>query len=278
MKKFFAFLLFASFMGSSAFAQENRDLHPWLTDKFSVDFGVYFPDREVEIGVDGSLAIDSEDRDIDFDENFGLRKSDDLFALNFGWRFGEKWELGAQYFESDGQRQAVLQEDVEWGDFVFGEGTGVAAGLDFTLIRTFFGRNFDSADYHDFGVGIGLHYLEIGAFIEGNATVNGQPAGFRREAAKAAAPLPNIGAWYVRSLSDRWALRARLDWLSADVGDYDGTLINAAVGVNFKLFEHVGLGLSYNLFQLDVGVDDDGWRGEVKTTYEGLFAHASVYW
>lgn len=278
MQKLVVLMLFASVLASSAFAQEGRDLHPLLTEKFSVDVGVYFPDREVEIGVDGSAALVGQQRDIDFSENFGLRKRDDLFALDFGWRFGEKWEIGAQYFESDGQRQAVLEEDVEWGDFVFGEGTGVAAGIDFTLIRTFFGRNFDSANHHDFGVGIGLHYLEIGGFIEGNATVNGQPAGFRRETAKAAAPLPNIGAWYVRSLSDRWAFRARLDWLSADVGDYDGTLINASAGINYQLFEHVGLGASYNLFQLDVGVDDGTWRGEVKTTYEGLFAHVSIYW
>ena len=278
MKKIFALLLFASATGSSAFAQESRDLHPLLTESFSVDVGVFFPDREVELSVDGSLTLTGQKRDVDFSENLGLRKRDDLFALNFGWRFGEKWELGAQYFESDGQRQAVLEEDVEWGDYVFGQGTGVAAGLDFTVIRTFFGRNFDSADHHDFGVGVGMHYLEIGAFIEGSATINGQPAGFRRETAKAAAPLPNIGAWYVRSLSDRWAFRARLDWLSADVGDYDGTLINASAGFNYQVFEHVGLGVSYNLFRLDVGVDDDGWRGEVKTTYEGLFAHASVYW
>ena len=205
--------MLASTTCSSALAQEDSDLHPWLTEDFSVDVGIFFPDREVEIRVDGSLAIVERERDIDF-----------------------------------------------------------------TLIRTFFGRNLDSADHHDFGVGIGLHYLEIGAFIEGNATVNGQPAGFRRETATAAAPLPNIGAWYVRSLSERWAFRARLDWLSADVGDYDGTLINAALGFNFQLFEHAGLGVSYNLFLLDVGVDDDGWRGEVKTSYEGLFVHASAYW
>ena len=198
--------------------------------------------------------------------------------MNFAWRFGEKWELGAQYFQSDGQRQAALEEDIEWGEFVFGAGTGVTAGIDFTVLRAFFGRNFDSADHHDFGIGLGIHYLEIGAFIEGLAILNGQQAGFRRESVKAAAPLPNVGAWYVRSLSDRWAMRLRLDWFAAEVGDYDGELINASAGLNFQLFDHVGLGVSYNFFELDVGVSKRGWRGEVKTIYDGLFVHASVYW
>ena len=207
-----------------------------------------------------------------------MKKSDDLISLNFGWKFGEKWRVGGQYFASDGQREKALQEDVEWGEYVFGAGTGIRAGIEFSLIRTVFERSFASAEHHDFGLGVGLHWLEIGAFIQGNAILNGQQAGFRRESVKADAPLPNIGAWYVRSLSDRWALRARYDWLSADVGEYDGTLINAMAGLNYQLFEHVGLGLSYNLFRLDVGVSKRGWRGDVKTSYEGAFVHLTAYW
>jgi hypothetical protein len=260
----------------SAFAEDEADLHPYLTARYFVDIGVFFPQRKVELSVDGPLSGAQDD--IDFESEFGLKKRDDLISLNFGWRFGEKWRVGGQYFESDGQREKALQEDVEWGEYVFGAGTGVRAGLEFSLIRTVFERSLANADHHDFGLGVGIHWLEIGAFIEGNAILNGQQAGFRRESVKAAAPLPNIGAWYVRSLSEKWAFKARFDWLSADVGDYDGTLINAAAGVNYSLFENVGLGLSYNLFRLDVGVDESGWRGDVKTSYEGAFVHLTAYW
>ena len=260
----------------TANADDEARLHPYLTDKYFVDLGVFYPQREVELSVDGpNVGIVG---DIDFESAFGLKKNDDLLSLNFGWRFGEKWGLGGQYFESDGQRQKALEEDVEWGEFVFGAGTGVLAGLDFSLIRAVLDRRFESADHHEFGIGVGIHWLEIGAFIEGNAILNGEQAGFRRESVKAEAPLPNVGAWYVRSLSEKWALQARFDWLSADVGDYDGTLINAKAGINYRLFEHVGLGVSYNLFQLDIGIDKRGWRGDVKTSYEGLFVHATAYW
>lgn len=261
---------------SSATADDESDLHPYLTATYFVDLGVFFPQRKVELSVDGPIS--SAQDDIDFESEFGLKKSDDLLALNFGWRFGEKWGVGGQYFKSDGQRQKALQDDVEWGEFVFGAGTGIRAGLEFSLIRTVLTRRFNSADHHDFGIGVGIHWLEIGAFIEGNAIVNGMQAGFRRESVKAEAPLPNIGAWYQRSLTEKWALTARIDWLSADVGDYDGTLINASAGINYRVFEHIGLGLSYNLFQLDIGIDKKGWRGDATTSYEGLFVYASAYW
>lgn len=250
--------------------------NPYLTDTFYLDIGLFFPSRELKLSVDGSVA--GARSAIDFDKAFGVKKSDDVLSVNGGWRFSENWQLGAQFFASDGQQSRALEEDVEWGDYTFGAGTGVVAGLDFSLIRTFFARKFQTAEHHSFGIGIGVHWLEIGAFIEGNAIINGEQAGFRRESVSAKAPLPNIGAWYIRTLSERWSLRARFDWLEADIDKYDGRLINASASINYAFSNHVGIGASYNLFQLNVGVDEDDWRGDVKTSYEGLFIHASLYW
>lgn len=258
------------------YAQSSADVHPQLTSTFFADLGVYFPRRNLKLGVNGTVT--GENDSIDFDEGLKLGRSDATFALDFGWRFGEKWSFLAQYFESSGTSSAVLDEDIEWRDVVFGAGSSVSAGQDFTLLRTFFGRSFDSADYQDFGVGLGLHILEIGAFIEGNAIVNGVPGGLRQEGASATAPLPNIGGWYTYSISPSWAFHSRLDWFGASFGDYDGRLINASVGINYNLKERFGLGIHYNHFELDVDVSKTNWHGDVKLSYSGIYANMSVYW
>ena len=123
-----ALLFVALFAGGTmSLAAEAQDsVHPYLTDKFALDLGIFFPERRVELGVDGPVSAAGED--IDFEETIGLKKSDEVFSLNFGWRFGEKWQLGAQYFASSGERGKVLQEDVEWNDIIFGQGTGIVAG------------------------------------------------------------------------------------------------------------------------------------------------------
>jgi hypothetical protein len=268
-------LIAGSAMSPAAEAQDS--VHPYLTDKFALDLGIFFPDRQISLSVDGPL-VGIEGEDIDFETAFGHKRSDDVFSLNFGWRFGEKWQLGGQYFASSGENSKVLEEDVEWNDITFGQGTGIAVGQDFDLVRVFFARRFKSSDNQEFGLGLGIHWLQIGAWIEGNAVINGVPAGFKRESVKADAPLPNIGAWYIYSFSPKWALRARLDWLSAKVGEYDGTLINASAGLSYQLSEHVGLGLSYNLFDLDIDVNKRGWHGNVNTSYKGAFVHMSLFW
>jgi len=256
-------------------AEERGDVHPYLTEAFTIDLGVYFPDRELRLGVD--TPVGGPNDPIDFQRELRHQRSDNVFSLNFGWRFGEKWQLGVQYFESSGASGAVLAEDVEWGDLVFGQGSSIVASQEFTLARVFFARKLETSERHEFGVGVGFHWLELAASNDGDI-IGGGGNTFRSESVSASAPLPNIGAWYTYSISSSWALKGRLDWLSADVGDYDGRLINASLGVNYQMFEHAGVGVSFNLFDLDVGVSKSGWRGQWNMTYDGLYAYVSFFW
>jgi hypothetical protein len=257
-------------------AEEQSDLHPYLNEKFFVDVGIYYPERQFGIRVNSTITGPVEP--IDFDADFGARKSDELFSLNFGWRFGEKWQLEGQYFGASSARGTELKEDVEWKDVVFLAGSGVNAGQDFSLIRTFFARRFESGDQHEFGVGAGLHWLKFGGFIEGNIMTEGGESAFRRESVSAVAPLPNIGAWYMHSLSPKWAFKARVDWFGASFDIYDGTMTNASIGVNYKVFKNAGIGLNYNAFNLDLNVNKTDWRGNANISYEGLYAYLSFYW
>lgn len=257
-------------------AADTSGVHPYLSDKFFVDIGVFLPDRRLGLAVDGS---NSQAHDpIEFQESINFKKAANIFSLEFGWRFGEKWRLVGQYFESSGSTSWLLEEDVEWKDIVFLAGTNATAGAEFLLMRGFFARDFNVGKKHEFGLGAGIHWLDIGAQIEGTVFVEGGGSEAARESVAVSGPVPNIGAWYNYSISDRWAFRARSDYFSADIGKYNGNMVNLAVGVNFQVARNFGVGLDYNHFDLDVDIDESDWRGHVDTSYEGLFAHLSFYW
>lgn len=256
-------------------AAESEDVHPYLENGFSLDIGVFYPDRQLAIRVNGSLAGINDE--IDFDERLRLTRSDDTFSAQLAWRFRGRWSVIGQYFKSRDSRTAVLEEDIEWGNIVFGAGSFATIGDDFSMTRLFFGRQFDTSKFHEIGIGAGVHWLRIGAFIEGEIRINGMPAGARRSVSEET-PLPNIGAWYNYSISPRWALRSRFDLLSADVGDYDGVMLNASIGLNYQAFEHLGIGLNYNYFKLDIAVDKSKWQGNLETIYDGIFVYASLYY
>ena len=254
----------------------QADVHPFLTDKYVFQAGAFFSHADLNGAVDSDTS--GENPEIDFEEQFGISKSQDLAALEFFWRFTPKWSAQLQYFAPDRSATGVLGEDVAFGEAVFEQGSSVTASSGFELLRLFFGRNFSKHENMNYGVGAGLHRIDIELSVSGNAIVNGQPVFNETRAAGATAPLPNIGAWYDWSPSPKWLLGARVDWLDASFGDYSGGLLNAAIGVNYRLFEHVGIGAKYQVFGLDLEVDKPSWRGSVDVSFEGAYVYISANW
>jgi hypothetical protein len=258
----------------TVFAQESAEAHPLLNAKFTLGLGAFSPQKQFKIRVDGS----SPSEEIDFDEVLGFDDSEITGAMSFRWRFGEKWSITGQHWAVDSQGGAVLIEDVEWNDIVFKEGTFANAGLKTTVTRVFFGRTFKTGPNYEFGLGAGLHWMEWNAFIEGEVIVNEDTTEFQRGAVDAAVPLPNFGGWYMYSWSPKWIATAGVDWLSVSFGDYSGGLWNARAGINYQAFKHIGIGLSYNNFTLDVDVDKSDWHGRLETRQQGPRLEFTATW
>ena len=88
-------------------AAESEDLHPYLERGFSLDLGIFYPDRELDLRVNGSInGINDE---IDFDKRRKIKKSDDVFAVELSWRFRGSWSIVGQYFKSTASTRAVLE-------------------------------------------------------------------------------------------------------------------------------------------------------------------------
>ena len=277
------FVFAASILASAAlWAQEpgeitDDEVHPLLINGFSIDVGVFVPRRTLDLRVDRlGDALAGENTLIDFDQEFGLKNADETTALELAWRFGERWSFLGQYFKSTYGRTKTLDEDIEWDDIVFNAGSSATLAGGFQLTRFYFGRELDTQPEHNFGIGGGIHWLDIGTAIEGTVIVNGQPFSERRSA-RVEGPLPNIGVWYKYSITPRWAFRSRLDLSSASIDRYDGYMINGGVGLNFRAWEHIGFGLSYNYFELDVDIEKSDWRGNIETIYKGGFVSVTAY-
>jgi hypothetical protein len=247
-------------------------VHPYLTDKFIAQVGVYFPQQDIKLRLDGSAG--NENGEIHFDEQLNLRDDDDIFVLEMMWRFGEKWSLRMQNFQENRRSTAVLEEDIEWGDEVIQAGSSVSAGTNIKVTRIFFARAFDTDPQVEYGIGLGVHWLETGGFI--GVEIIDTVTEF--SAVSASGPLPNIGAWYYYSPSEKWYLGGRLDWLEVSLGDYAGRLINFSVGTNYQLTRHFGVGMNYQVFSLAADIKKSSWHGRIELIYDGLYFNLSGNW
>jgi hypothetical protein len=260
-----------SILAPATLLAQDYEYHPLLSDNFTASLGAMRSNNSFKMRADFGAIPEPFREDIDFNDDLKVSDTSTFFNGNLKWRFGKKrkWSLAGQYFSNNATGSAILEEDIEWDDVIFLEGTNVGAGVKLEVARLFLGRSFFKNAQNDFGLGIGLHILDLSAFIEGEAFINDGSSGFRRETQSISQPLPNIGGWYNYSPARNWLVHARVDWISANIGDYDGGLLNASVGVSYQAWRHVGFDLSWQYFNLNLDIDKQDWNGGVDMTYSG---------
>jgi len=257
---------------------QDYDFHPELSDNFSASLGAMYSNDSFKIEADtpnGDLGDD-----IDFGDVLGVSKHSTFFNGQLRWKFGNerKWSLWGQYFSNSAKGSKTLTEDIEWDGEDFLEGSYVESGVKLSVARLFLGRSLVKNDQNDFGIGIGIHNLDLSAFIEGEVLRENETTGVVRAEVGANQILPNVGAWYNFSPAQKWLLHGRVDWIGASIGDYDGDLWNATAGVNYQAFRHIGFDLYWQYFKLNVNVDKSDWNGGVDLTYSGPVLAVTGAW
>lgn len=266
-------ILFVSLICANP-ARAEEEYHPFLTDKFNIDVGAFWPNINLDLKVNGS----DPGEEIDFDEALNLEDYQAAGSINFRWRFGEKWSFWAQAWNTHSSGVATLKKDIEWGDIIFKSGSFVKGGTDLSVVRLFFGREFSIGPQHEFGMGAGLHWMELDTFLKGEVLINDGSIEFQRKSVSADIPLPNIGIWYMYSWSPNWIFQSRLDWLSASIGDYSGGLWDIQVGVNYQAFHNIGFGLYYKTFFLNVDIKKNDWKGSADLNQSGPLLTMTATW
>ena len=251
--------------------------HPMMSSKWWVTAGLFRAERDFDASASGQIGGGS--REFDLEGALGLDDTTDLFMGELGWQFGEKWGIALQYFASSRSGSRVLEENFEWQDTVYEVGAQLNAGTELEITRFFFARRFRyEGGRHSLRIGAGLHWLSLEAEVSGEARINDTTREFRTSRSTAEFPFPNVGAWYRYSPNRNWLFNARLDWLSASIDNYSGDIWNVAAGVNYRATKHVGIGASYQYFELSGSLTETRWRGDVSMALSGPYVFVNAYW
>jgi hypothetical protein len=241
--------------------------HPLLRDSFVFSVGGYYARTATTAALapsGGGTGIA-----IDFEDTLDLDKRNLTPMAGFMWRFSERWRVELEYFAVGRDATRTLASEVQWGDQTFPVGTTVDSTFDFSDLRVSAGYSFFKRRDKELGVGLGLHVSGIKASLGA--------AGSSAEAKDVTAPLPVVNLYGLFALTDEWALRMRVDWLSLTYGDYSGDVRGVGVDVLYQPFRHVGFGLGVRSLMMDLTIEDPDWHGEARTSYSGptLFLTAS---
>ena len=218
---------------------------------------------EQDIDVTASVTREPfEEVEINFDRVLGMEESARTYFAGYHWRFGEKWNLGVFYsnMSADGSRIATTDFTWDGEEYMAGARVDTKFELDTYLVTANY--SFVRNEKFEWGVGLGLHAFDIETTLDVAVKVDEFFEDARRNNSTVLAPLPNLRTYGTWAITPKWEVSGDLGWLSITYDDYDGDYLFFQVMTEYRITERFGIGLSYQVSEIDVSVERR--RGEDK--------------
>ena len=249
---------------------------PW--EKGAVAFGgfVAFFSSDLSFGVEGSGTGQLNAEDL-----LGLDSDLTVFRVGAMYRPGKsrRNQLDFSYASYDRDGNATLTEDITIDNVTYPVGAQVKSVFDFDIIRGTYSYAFWQNDSVRVALGLGIYAVPLRYELDiettgGNTVVEG---------ADTTLPLPALALRGEFRLVNRLFLNAAVEGMYLELNDFQGSLLDLNVGVEYRPWKHLGVGLGYNFMGVNVegtgsnsdypGVD---FVGEVDVRFSGLFLYGKL--
>jgi hypothetical protein len=206
---------------------------------------------------------------LDLEDFLEVDDSASVLRIDADYSFNRRHRIDLSYFDIRRSGTTSVTEDIDFGEVVLPAGD-IRSRFNTRILKLAYRYNFVTDYRTTIGVSGGLHTMALDLGLES--------ASFSvSEEFKATAPLPLLGFHAAYALSDTWRIRLALEFLQVELGDFSGFIGDRTLALDHDLFEHVGWGIAYNGFDLDVEVEDDPLTADIEYGYQGLLLYVRTY-
>ena len=89
-------------------------------------------------------------------------------------------------------------------------------------------------------------------------------------------PLPVFGISGLWRLPQNFWIQASAQYFALSIDEYDGTVQDYRVLLNWQPSKWLGVGLGYDMFKIDVDVEKDKFNGSLDWKYDGPMLFYSI--
>lgn len=240
-----------------------------VEDRLRVEVSLLGASIDTRLRVDESPTMRG--TQIDAEDDLGLDDSELMPQAEITLLPGKHHLLRFSSLSTRRAASAVIDQEILFDDQAYQVGERVDSELNLKLFGLTYGYRFIVRERAELTGTFGIHI----ANVEANAVVRSRVI---REAESGVAPLPLLGLEGRYDFTERWSAEGRLQYLTANVENVDGSILDARLAVTWRLNPYLVLGLGYRSFEIDVDSRDRSNPGLVDMTISGplLFARASL--
>ena len=238
-------------------------------DAFRAEVLMLYTGFDTQLRVDESLT--NQGTQISAEDDLGLDDSKLLVQGELTLLPGERHLVRLSGMTTRRRAEKDIETVIEFDDEVYDIGERVNSELNLTMFGLTYGYRFLVKERGELTGTFGIQIAEV----EANAVVRNRVV---REAESGVAPLPFIGIEGRFDFSSRWSAEARLQYLTVDIEDVDGSITDARFALTWRKNPHLVFGLGYRSFTIEVDSRDEGTPGFVDLSMDGplLFMRASL--
>jgi hypothetical protein len=240
---------------------------PW--ERYSIDLGAFFSDSDTELRFDSDdLGIGAT---IDPKETFGMDTEDTNYRIDAFWRFGStrRHQLEVHYFNVDNAGSRTLDLNTQIGNVIFPNGAAVNSQLQLQFINVNYSYAFFQDDRMRLAGAIGI---DTTAF---DFNVNAPRQGLA-VSETFTSPVPVFGLRGDFIVTPRWRVKASTDLIYLPLNEYDVSVSDSLLAIEYLPFEHAGIGLGLNNVRYRIDSDSLDVDGKARLQFLGALAYLKL--
>lgn len=240
-----------------------------VEDRFRVEVMTLGANVDTDLRIDPNLVTPG--TQVNAEDDLGLDESKLLPLAEITLLPGDRHLIRLSGFGLRRSARKELDKTFVFDDQTYLPGEQVDSTLNLTMIGLTYGYSIVKTQRTDFALTFGIQVIEV----EANAVVRSRVV---RDSETGVTPLPLAGIEGRFDFNDRWSAEGRVQYLSVEFDEIDGSVLDARAALTWRLNPYLLLGLGYRHFAVKVDSRDVDTPGFVDLRMAGplLFMRASL--
>jgi hypothetical protein len=218
---------------------------------------------------------------LDAENLLGLESTLRVWRVDAIYRPGKsrRQQLDFTYLGFNREAQTQLTQQIEIDNTILLPGTQLKSVFDFDIYRLTYSYALIQDNRMRIAIGLGIYVVPIHYGLD--IFTSGQTQTLDVE--EVTLPLPSLALRMDFQLVPKLFLKADINAMYLKISNFEGSLLDTTIGLEYQPWKHFGLGLAYNPFSVHVqssGSSSDypgaNFIGAVDVDYSGLLLYGKV--
>lgn len=248
-----------------------------VLDKFKIAVGGYSLAR-----LESSLSLTDKNlgagASISPQDTLGMTNERTVFRLDGHYRFTKEHALTYSWYSISSHGYKSIEKEFDWVDengdpITIPIGANVNSNLDYDIYKVGYLWSFYHTDKVELVAGAGVHFTRIAIGLTADTTSTGIDA----RNVSSSLPLPVLSFGLTYHVTPKFSWYTKSEFFALKFDQYDGTYTDSSLGMEYRAFKNVGLGIGFGSNSLKLIEQTDDYKFTYDNRISGLVVYVAAY-